>query len=171
MSEWRSGLKERLGEWAVQAAYGLLKDENYVLALFLYNIADMSSYDPNYISFMKARCYWVLKQYAKAESEYLKLLEAVPNHEDGISALAMLYSEQGMYEKSLEFNTRHLQLYPNSATGYNNRGFVRSLMGDYENAVIDLEKSRKLNPEFAFAWNNLGLAKFAIGEHEQEIPD
>lgn len=122
-------------------------------------------------------CYFQIKDYKKAEIDYLKALE-LPNAEVDMlyDNLSLLYFEQENYTKSLEYASKRIELNPNNHVPYIDRGLNYRKLKKYVEAENDFNKSLEISPNFfrAFGYRaflNLELGNFlkAYGDASEAV--
>ena len=98
-------------------------------------------------------CYYQLKEYSKADADYLKALTLPQVSFDMVyNNLSLLYFDQMNYTKSAEYATKRIELNPLNYVAYLDRGLAYRKMGSFKEAEKDYEKSISLKPDFFRAY-------------------
>lgn len=94
-------------------------------------------------------CFFQIKEYQKAEKDYLKALE-LPNAEIDLlyDNLSLMYFEQENYSKSLEYASKRIELNPENYVAYIDRGLNYRKLKNYAEAENDFNKSLEISPNF-----------------------
>jgi len=118
------------------------------------------------------------EEYVTAIAEFHKVTEldsgyeyAVNSYDRGLTYIGILYGNQQLYKKSLEYYDDIINRYPKSYCEYNNRGIVYCEMKDYDRAIQDFNKAMKLNRKYECAYNNRGLVYFKKGNLKKAMTD
>ncbi len=89
----------------------------------------------------------ILKLNDEAIDSYIKAIELSPNFFEAHRNLAVLYSESGEYQKSIN-HFQAIQNYPEDPYIYYNKGVTLFNIGLYEEALINVNKAIRLKPDF-----------------------
>jgi len=118
------------------------------------------------------------EEYVTAIAEFHKVTEldsgyeyAVNSYDRGLTYIGILYGNQQLYKKSLEYYDDIINRYPKSYCEYNNRGIVYCEMKDYDRAIQDFNKAMKLNRKYECAYNNRGFVYFKKNDCEKAMRD
>jgi protein O-GlcNAc transferase len=93
---------------------------------------------------------------AAAEGLYLQLLEARPDHFDGLHMLGFLRHQQGRFPEALSLIDRALALKPAHAEALNSRGLGLLGLGRRAEALTSFERALAVRPHYVAALNNRG---------------
>ena len=104
------------------------------------------------------------------------LIPPSPTVEPSIKETAIAYNElsleltdQGDYDKAIEYLDKAIELDPNYANAYYNRARNHDRKYYYEDAISDYSRAIELDPEFAWAYVNRGWVYSAMGDYDQAI--
>jgi len=100
----------------------------------------------------------VNKEYDKAISFFLRVIELNPDNFNTYYNLGKSYGEQGNFPKAIEFYEKSIELDPDYAWAYNDLGFAYYNQGNITKAIQLYEKSLEIDPDNAFIYINLGKA-------------
>lgn len=103
---------------------------------------------------------------AGARRDYLRALEADPNHVTAHSNLGFLLTAEGRLDEALGHLRRALEIDPRRSMAWTNLGNLRALEGDHDAAVEALEKALALDPNNAQAGDSLARVRLAAGDLE-----
>ncbi len=134
----------------------------------------------------KGFCYYKLKEYDKAITNYNKCLDLyatteTPQHEYGSSEgdawryLGMIYKEKGDIGKAEKEFRDAIQVYSKKKKGrgrvrYKGRGLCYLELGEYDKAISDLEKikeSKRRPQNYITAQKNIGVSYLRMGDKEK----
>lgn len=88
------------------------------------------------------------REYEKAESAYLRVIELEPSSANAYERLAHLYGSRGiLLEKAIQYAEKAIDLKPDSAVYYNTLSWLHFLGKDYEKAETSVIKALKLDPD------------------------
>ena len=93
---------------------------------------------------------------------------AVNSYDRGLTYIGILYGNQKLYKKSLEYYDDIINRYPKSYCEYNNRGIVFSEMKQYVRAIQDFNQALKLEPKYECAYNNRGFVYFKKNDYPEK---
>jgi superkiller protein 3 len=98
------------------------------------------------------------KEYDKAISFYLRVIEIDPDYATAYYNLGLVYGNQGNNTKAIELYEKAIELKPDYAKAYNNLGLAYKNQGNLTKAIESYEKSIEIDPDYAEAYYNLGIA-------------
>ncbi len=79
--------------------------------------------------------------------------------------LALVYTEWGRYQESIECSKKALAIDENYAYAYDNLGAVYRKLGYYDQAEKALQTSVNLKPDDSWTFNQLGLLNYEQGKY------
>ncbi len=106
-------------------------------------------------------------EYAKAVSEFDKIIKQDPNFADAYSDRGVAKYHLNDLAGSLEDLNKALELEPENPYRYASRAYIRDRAGDTRGAVEDYRKALELEPENAVSQNNLGMLEEKLGYIER----
>ncbi|TVL67627.1 hypothetical protein A9X74_12395 [Brachyspira hyodysenteriae] len=124
-----------------------------------------------YAYFIRANCYFDLKNYDMVIENLNKSIELNPNNEKAYFNRGFIESNLEMYEESINDYTKVTELNPNDEKAYFNRGLIKSNLEMYKEAIDDYTKVIELNPNNEIAYINRGFAKSNLEMYEEAIHD
>ncbi len=111
----------------------------------------------------------VIGQLAQAESLYLSILAARPEHFDSLHMLGVIASQVGNYHQAIRLFDLAAELVSTSEQLWNNRGNALKEMNQLEAALASYDKAIALNPGFAEPYTNRGNVLHKLGQHESAV--
>ncbi len=125
----------------------------------------------------KGYCHFTLKEYPKAEKDFLEALKMPnPSTDQLYDNLSFLYFKQEEWEKSVFYSSARINLRPSNTVAYLDRGTAYRELKKYKEAEIDFNKCLQLEPNFfrAFGYKaklylDMGKYKEAQDEAEKAI--
>lgn len=93
----------------------------------------------------------------RAETLYRQMLDANPDHVEGLHFLGVLLHQRGLSDQAVVSIKKAIELAPNYADAHNNLGNVLKEMNQLEPALRAYRRVVALNPGHADAWNNIGV--------------
>lgn len=108
------------------------------------------------VLFTRAVALLQAKRLEEAETLYLKVLAANPNHAGSLNHLGVIARARGDLEKAVSFIRRALTIRPDDVSALVNLGGVLRLLGEYEEAISACRKAISLKPASTEAYTNLG---------------
>lgn len=108
--------------------------------------------------------YRKLKEYEKAE-EYLKKSISMNLQAWTYNELALVYTETGRFEESIEASKKAIAIDEQYAYAYDNLGSVYRKLGYYSLAREVLQTSLEIKPNDSWTYNQLGLLHFGRAEY------
>lgn len=117
------------------------------------------------------------EEYVTAIAEFHKVTEldsgyeyAVNSYDKGLTYIGILYSNQKLYEKAIEYYDDRISHQPIDYA-YNNRGIVYSEMKQFDLAIQNFDQALKLNSSYECAYSNRGYVYFKKGDYEKAMKD
>ena len=109
------------------------------------------------------------KEYDKAISFYLRVIELNPDYAKAYNNLGVAYKNQGNTTKAIQLYEKAIELNPDYADAYYNLGVAYKDQGNLIKAIQNYEKAIALDPDDAKAYNNLGIAYYDQGNATKAI--
>ncbi len=117
-------------------------------------------------------CYFQMKDYDKAEKDYLEALKSSDVTKDLIlDNLSLLYFKKDDFQKSLEYTNKRLELKPDNHVAYLDRGLCNRKLKRFEEAEKDFNKSLEINPNFFRAFGYRAFLYLQLGKIEMSLAD
>lgn len=110
-------------------------------------IEESTSYVSAYV--MLARSYTNMGEFAKAESVYFALLDAVPGEIKAYYGLGKLHTIMGDYERAIEYYNKAIEFNPSYGEAYYGLGYAYEKLGDTEKALEYYQKTLECDPNLA----------------------
>jgi tetratricopeptide (TPR) repeat protein len=138
-------------------AYTKLIDNNYNCSDYFLN---------------RGYCYYNLKDYLKAEKDYLRAL-GLPNAAKDLlyDNLSLLCYHQNNFMKSIEFSTKRIELNPKNHVPYIDRGLCYRKLKKYKEAERDFNKSLEIKPDFFRAFGYRSFLFLELGQYQKSFED
>ncbi|MFA5780099.1 MAG: tetratricopeptide repeat protein [Elusimicrobiota bacterium] len=95
---------------------------------------------------------------------------AVNSYDKGLTYIGILYGNQKLYKKAIEYYDDVISHQPIDYA-YNNRGIVYTEMKQYDRAIRDFDKAIALNLTYECAYSNRGYVYFKKGDYEKAMKD
>lgn len=109
-----------------------------------------------------------LKQWEKAEPDFLKALELQPDHPEILNYLAYSWLIEGKnFEKARDMLSVALQARPNEAPIIDSYGWALYMLGQYEEAAQYLERANELMPADPTVNDHLGDVYWKLGRKRE----
>lgn len=109
-----------------------------------------------------------LKQWDKAEPDFLKALEMQPDHPEVLNYLAYSWIIEGKnLEKARDMLANALQARPNEAPIIDSYGWALYMLGKYEEAAQYLERANELMPADPTVNDHLGDVYWKLGRERE----
>lgn len=109
-----------------------------------------------------------LKQWEKAEPDFLQALELQPDHPEVLNYLAYSWIiENKNIEKAREMLTKALQARPNDAPIIDSYGWALYMLGQHEEAVEYLERANEIMPADPTVNDHLGDVYWKLGRKRE----
>lgn len=117
-------------------------------------------------------CYYQLKEYKKAEQDYLKSLK-LPNPElDQLyDNLSLLYFDLNSLTKSIEYSSKRIELNPKNHIAYLDRGLSYRKLKKYKESEQDFKESLKIKPNFFRAFGYRAYLYLELGRSQEALKD
>jgi tetratricopeptide (TPR) repeat protein len=150
----------------------LAQDKFYEAAIKGFN--RLIELEPDSFGYYQDRgyCYYQLKEYDKAEENYLKAISlAKPPTDLLYNNISLLYFDMGKHEKSIEFSSKRIQLDPSNHVAYLDRGLAHRKLKKYKKAEEDFNKSLSLKPDFFRAFGYRGFLYLETGKYQLAYED
>ena len=117
-------------------------------------------------------CYFQIKEYEKAEKDYLKALSLPKPSLDRIyNNLGSLYFNLNNFQKSIEYLTKRIEINPNDHIAFLDRGICYRKLNNYINAERDFDKSLDLKPNFFRAFGHRSFLFLELGQNKKSFDD
>ncbi len=108
------------------------------------------------------------RQFAAGANYYKRLMQYLPNKEDGLSYLGHLHCQAGQFEQATHTYREAIAHRPEDAVAYNNLGV---LYLEYHQDPLEahelLQQATKLKPNYTMAWFNLGRCYRKLSQAQQ----
>lgn len=108
-------------------------------------------------------------QLPEAETAYLKILDAAPDHADANHLLGMIARQTGTPDSAIRLFNKAIRANPGVAAYHNNLGNAYKDLGRPDDAVDSYHKALAINPDFSEAYGNLGAAYRELGRMEDAV--
>lgn len=117
-------------------------------------------------------CYYKLKEYTKAEKDYLDALLLPHASKDLLyENLSILYFDTENFTKSIEYSSKRIKLDPNNHVPYIDRGLCYRKLKKYKEAEKDFDTSLNLKPDFFRAFGYRSFLFLELGQYEKSFQD
>ncbi len=114
--------------------------------------------------FRRGISYERLKEWEKAEPNFVKSLELAPNQPEVLNYLGYSWIDQGInLDEGMEMIRKAVELRPRSGFIVDSLGWAHYRLGNYEEAVVQLERAVQLMPEDPTINDHLGDAYWKVG--------
>jgi len=114
--------------------------------------------------FRRGISYERLKEWDKAEPNFLKSLELSPNQAEVLNYLGYSWIDQGInLDKGMDMIRKAVELRPRSGFIVDSLGWAHYRLGNFENAVLQLERAVQLMPHDPTINDHLGDAYWKVG--------
>lgn len=128
----------------------------------------------NYLN--RGFCYFSLKEYKKAEKDYLKSLSYPSQHDKAnkiqlLNNLSVLYFKQGKYKKSIAYSKETFKVDSKNARAYVNIGFALNLLGKPDEAIKNFEQALTINPQNFRAFGHRAVSHLLLDNPTQALKD
>jgi tetratricopeptide (TPR) repeat protein len=163
------------GSYALKMQYAgevLMQGGHYAQAIEAFTRVIESKVDSASVYHNRGYCYYNLKEYAKAEADYLKALSLPRTTVDLLyDNLSLLYFDQNMFEKSIEYSGKRIALNPANPTPYIDRGLAYRKLKKYKEAEADFNKSLSIAPKFFRAYGYRAFLYLETGKYQKALDD
>ncbi|ELY2018412.1 tetratricopeptide repeat protein [Flavobacterium psychrophilum] len=117
-------------------------------------------------------CYFQIKEYEKAENDYLKALSLPkPSLSQLYDNLGTLYFNSNNFQRAIEYATKRIELNPNDHIAFLDRGICYRKLNNYINAEKDFDKSIELKPNFYRAFGHRSFLFLIQGQNKKSFDD
>lgn len=117
-------------------------------------------------------CYYQIKDFDKAEKDYLKALTLSNPALDLIyDNLSLLYYDINNFQKAIEYSTKRIELNPQNHIPYIDRGLCYRKMKKYKDAENDFNKSLEIKPDFFRAFGYRSFLYLELGQFSKSYDD
>jgi len=130
-------------------------------------IEESTSYVSAYV--MLARSYTNMGEFAKAESVYFALLEAVPGELKAYYGLGKLHTIMGDYERAIEYYNKATELNPSYGEAYYGLGYAYEKLGNTERALEYYQKTLECEPNLAGVKYRMAKIYEALSEYDKVV--
>ncbi|MFH0954311.1 MAG: tetratricopeptide repeat protein [Verrucomicrobiota bacterium] len=113
-----------------------------------------------------ANDYLRAREFDPAEAHARKALEVVPNMNQALRLLGVIYTQRGQFDQAIATLERALKSNLFSAETYNNLAAAYMQKGMFDKAEELLQTSLQISPDYHIACLNLGLVYIAKGQYE-----
>ena len=109
-----------------------------------------------------------LKQWEKAEADFLRVLEIEPENADALNYLGYTWVDRGEnLERAFEMINKAVELEPQSGAIIDSLGWAHYKLGQYQEAKTQLEKAVELSPSSATIVDHLGDVYWKLGRYRE----
>ncbi len=117
-------------------------------------------------------CFYQLKEFKKAEKDYLKAL-TLPNPELDLlyDNLSLLYFDQQKFQKAIDYSSKRIELNSKNHVAYLDRGLSYRKLKKYNEAEKDFEASLKIRPNFFRAYGYRAYLYMEQGKNQDAFKD
>jgi tetratricopeptide (TPR) repeat protein len=117
-------------------------------------------------------CYYQIKDFEKAEKDYLKAL-TLPNPAFDLiyDNLSLLYYDINNFQKAIEYSTKRIELNPRNHVPYIDRGLCYRKLKKYKEAEKDFNKSLEIKPDFFRAFGYRSFLFLELGQYQKSFED
>jgi tetratricopeptide (TPR) repeat protein len=117
-------------------------------------------------------CYYQIKDFEKAEKNYLKALTFTNPALDLIyDNLSLLYYDINNFQKAIEYSAKRIELNPRNHVPYIDRGLCYRKLKKYKEAEKDFNKSLELKPDFFRAFGYRSFLFLELGQYQKSFED
>lgn len=109
-----------------------------------------------------------VKQWEKAENDFLRVLEIEPENADALNYLGYTWVDRGEnLERAFEMIRKAVDLEPQSGAIIDSLGWAHYKLGQYQDAKTELEKAVELSPSSATIVDHLGDVYWKLGRYRE----
>lgn len=109
-----------------------------------------------------------LKQWEKAEADFLRVLAIEPENADALNYLGYTWVDRGEnLERAFEMINKAVELEPQSGAIIDSLGWAHYKLGQYQEAKVQLEKAVELSPSSATIVDHLGDVYWKLGRYRE----
>lgn len=123
---------------------------------------------------LRARVYFLMKDYQAAEKDCTRALEREPENVLALRTCAFVAQNKGDFNTARDMYERGLNAYAfteDLPRDYYNRARLRRLAGEYEAAMNDHNRAVALRPDFRRAHKGRGVTRYMLGQIDGAIED
>jgi tetratricopeptide (TPR) repeat protein len=118
--------------------------------------------------FQRAICYERLKQWSKAEPDFLKAMELDPEQPSLLNYLGYSWVDQGQQlDRAMDLIRKAVKLKPDDGFYVDSLGWAHYRLGEYEEAARQLERAVELEPNDPIINDHLGDAYWQVGRRNE----
>ena len=118
--------------------------------------------------FQRAICYERLKQWDKAEPDFLKAMELYPEQPSLLNYLGYSWVDQGKnLAKAMDLIRKAVKLKPDDGFYVDSLGWAHFRLGEYAEAARQLERAVELEPNDPIINDHLGDAYWQVGRRNE----
>lgn len=109
-----------------------------------------------------------IKEWDKAEKDFLRVLEIEPENADALNYLGYTWVDRGEnLTRAFDMIRKAVELEPQSGAIIDSLGWAHYKLGEYEDAKIQLEKAVTLSPSSATIVDHLGDVYWKLGRYRE----
>jgi len=109
-----------------------------------------------------------IKQWEKAEIDFLRVLEIEPENADALNYLGYTWVDRGEnLTRAFDMIRKAVELEPDSGAIIDSLGWAHYKLGEYEEAKVQLEKAVTLSPSSATIVDHLGDVYWKLGRYRE----
>ena len=109
-----------------------------------------------------------IKQWEKAEVDFLRVLEIEPENADALNYLGYTWVDRGEnLTRAFDMIRKAVELEPDSGAIIDSLGWAHYKLGEYEEAKVQLEKAVTLSPSSATIVDHLGDVYWKLGRYRE----
>jgi len=150
----------------------LVSNKHYKQSIIAYSklIEAKSLKSPHFLN--RGYAYFQLKEYEKAEKDYLNAL-ALPNPDLDLlyDNLSLLYFDQQKFQKAIDYSSKRIELNSRNYVAYLDRGLSYRKVKKYKEAEKDFESSLKIKPNFFRAFGYRAYLYMEQGKNQEAFKD
>lgn len=123
---------------------------------------------------LRARVYFLMKDYQAAEKDCARALKREPENVLALRTCAFVAQKKGDFNTARDMYERGLDAYvftEDLPRDYHNRARLRRLAGEYQAAMEDHNRAVVLRPDFGLAHKGRGVTRYMLGEIDGAIED
>ena len=109
------------------------------------------------------------KEYQKAEEQFLKSLELIPDKESVLCNLSAAQISLKKYKEARESSLKAILLKSENPIAFQNLGVIEQEEYNHEEAIKYFDKAIACNQNFSQAWNNKAISFSELGLYEDAI--
>ena len=150
----------------------LISNKHYKQSIIAYSkLIEATSLKSNYF-LNRGYAYYQLKDFEKAEKDYLKgLTQENPELDKFYDNLSLLYFDQQKFQKAIDYSSKRIELNPNNHVAYLDRGLSNRKLKKYDEAEKDFKISLKIMPNFFRAFGYRSYLYMQQGKNQEAFKD